>query len=88
MFFCGNAYRYWLSHLEFNEFHISFHNLGQIFRELRSRAREEFRVCFIAAVAVIVEVAAIVDHVAVHHVVLHRVGVHLDPLLAGHVGVQ
>ena len=31
--------------LEFDDFHISFHNLGQIFRELRSRAREEFRVC-------------------------------------------
>ena len=27
------------------EFQIFFHNLGQIFRELRSHAREEFRVC-------------------------------------------
>ena len=44
MLFCGNPPRYWLPYLEFNEFHISFHNLGQIFRELRSRDREEFRV--------------------------------------------
>ena len=36
---------HWLPHFEFNEFHISFHNLGQIFRELRSHAREVFHVC-------------------------------------------
>ena len=47
MLFCGNRSRYRLPHLEFNDFHISFHNLGQIFRELCSHAREEFRVCMI-----------------------------------------
>ena len=46
MFFVGgNHCRYWRPHFEFNEFHISFNNLGQIFHELRSHAREEFRVC-------------------------------------------
>ena len=45
MIFCGNPSRNWLPHIEFNEFHISFHNLEQIFRELRSHARKEFRVC-------------------------------------------
>jgi hypothetical protein len=44
-FYCQNPSEIWLQHLEFKEFHISFHHLGQIFRELRSRAREEFRVC-------------------------------------------
>ena len=34
----------WLSHLEFNEFHVSFHNLRQIFRELCSHARALFHV--------------------------------------------
>ena len=46
MRFCGNHSRYWLPHIDFHEFHISFHNLGQIFRELRSRAREVFRVWY------------------------------------------
>jgi hypothetical protein len=45
MLFCGNHSRYWLPHIEFPEFRIFFHNLGQIFRELRSHAREVFRVC-------------------------------------------
>ena len=39
------AHLFIIPHLEFIEFHISFHNLIQIFRELRSRAHEEFRVC-------------------------------------------
>jgi hypothetical protein len=30
------------------EFHIFFDNLRQIFRELCSRAREEFHVCFVS----------------------------------------
>ena len=34
MLFCGNPTRYLLLHLEFNELHISFHNLRKIFREL------------------------------------------------------
>ena len=29
-----NPSRFWLPHLEFDQIHISFHNLGQIFREL------------------------------------------------------
>ena len=44
LLFCGNPSRNWLPHLEFNEFLISFHNLGQIFRKLRSGAHKEFRV--------------------------------------------
>jgi hypothetical protein len=44
MLFCGNHSRYWLPHLELNEVHISFQNLGQIFHELCSRARREFHV--------------------------------------------
>ena len=44
LFFSLNPSRYWLPHIEFNEFHISFHNLGQIFGELRSHAREQFGV--------------------------------------------
>ena len=44
-FICRNPSRYLLPHLEFNEFHISFRNLGKIFCELRSGAREELRVC-------------------------------------------
>ena len=41
----SNHAKYWLPHLECHEFYISFHNLGEIFRELCSRAREVFRVC-------------------------------------------
>jgi hypothetical protein len=36
MHFCGNYSRYRLPHLEFNEFHIFFHNLRQIFHELHA----------------------------------------------------
>jgi hypothetical protein len=41
---CGNPSRNQLPQLNINESHIFFHNLTQIFRELRSRAREEFHV--------------------------------------------
>ena len=44
MHFCGNPSRNWLPQLEFNEFHISFQNLRQIFRELCSCARRVFHV--------------------------------------------
>jgi hypothetical protein len=41
---CGNLSRNCLPQLEFNEFHIFFHNLRKIFSELRSRSRKVFRV--------------------------------------------
>ena len=40
--FCLNLPWSWLPHHNFNDFHISFHNLKQIFCEVRSHARAEF----------------------------------------------
>ena len=42
---CGNPSRNCLPQLELDDFHIFFHNLRQIFRELRLRAREEVHFC-------------------------------------------
>ena len=42
---CGNPSINCLPQIEFNELHIFFHNLRQIFRELCLCAREEFHVC-------------------------------------------
>ena len=50
---CGNPSQNCLTQLKFNEFHIFFHNPRQIFRELCSRAREEFHVCLVGCPTII-----------------------------------
>jgi hypothetical protein len=41
---CGKSPRNGLLHIEVHDFHIAFHNLRQIVRELRLHARAEFHV--------------------------------------------